>query len=128
VEAGKSGTYFNKKKGWWQGKSKPVTSSRQIQFHLVEFVAGMPLIRKSPLTPPFQRGEFKVSLYKGRFRGILSNDLRVNGVMLNGTFNGLPYSTRNTCCDTRQRVPVSDSPSMPQPRLNRPHSSPLKER
>ncbi len=45
----------------------------QSQFHLCELILEMPAVRKSPLSPLFQRGaNWKSPFRKGRFRGICS--------------------------------------------------------
>ncbi|MGH7816596.1 MAG: hypothetical protein ACREOR_04335, partial [Candidatus Binatia bacterium] len=45
---------------------------RQSQFHVSGLISEILFVQKSPLSPLFQRGELKVSLCKGRFRGIFN--------------------------------------------------------
>src|SRR4030095_2455036 len=44
---------------------------RQSQFHVSELISQVLFAQKSAL-PPFSQGDLKISLCKGRFRGILS--------------------------------------------------------
>src|SRR4030095_13089623 len=69
------------------------SGQRQSQFHVSELISQVLFAQKSAL-PPFSQGDLKISLCKGRFRGILICSTRLGRVsarrlsFINNSSNG----------------------------------------